>query len=74
MVELITLNQILILAITNILSGIFIGFGIAIGIYRTLKKQMPKWIHEIVYELKSMSTMEKAMEFKRGNIKKYLKK
>lgn len=69
MTELISLNQILVLAVSNIISGIFIGIGIAGGLYHSLKKQMPKWIHEITSELRKMVVMEKALAFKRDNLK-----
>lgn len=62
MVELITLNQLIVLIITNIIGGIFIGLGIAIGIYRAMKNLMPKWIHEIVQEQRKMANVEKALQ------------
>jgi len=67
MTEIITINQILVLAITNIVSGVFIGAGISIGMYTALKKQVPKWIHEITFELRKMSAMDKALSYQRGN-------
>ena len=60
--EIITFNQILILAITNILSGIFIGFGIGIGIFQAIKRLAPKWIHEIIKENRKNSAVSKALE------------
>lgn len=67
MTDLISLNQILVLAISNIISGVFIGIGIAGGLYHTLKKQMPKWIREITLELRKMVNIEKALTMQREN-------
>lgn len=67
MTELISLNQILVLAISNIISGVFIGIGIAGGLYHTLKKQMPKWIHEINSELRKMTMIDKALTMQKDN-------
>ena len=67
MTELISLNQILVLAVSNIISGIFIGIGIAGGLYHSLKKQMPKWIHEVNAELRKMVVMEQAFDFHKQN-------
>lgn len=53
------------LAITNTISGIFIGAGISIGAYFALKRQMPKWIKEIVTEMTKMRTLERALDSKR---------
>jgi len=67
MPEIISINQILIIAVTNVISGIFLGLGIAIGMYQALKKQMPKWIHELTFELKKISMMDKALEYQQQN-------
>lgn len=52
-------------ALTQIFSGIFIGVGIAYGFYFALKRQMPKWIHEITQELRKIKAIENISEVRR---------
>jgi hypothetical protein len=65
--EIISINQILVIAITNVISGIFLGLGIAVGMYYALKKQMPKWIHKVTYELKKIAMMDRALDYQQQN-------
>lgn len=51
-------STIITLALTNIISGIFIGMGICIGAYFSLKRNMPKWIKEIMDEVKKLHIIE----------------
>jgi len=62
MATLITLNQLIVLILTNLISGVCIGFGIAVGMYRALKNFMPKWIHEMIMEQRKNSAIERALQ------------
>lgn len=60
-----TINAIIAMAITNIISGIFIGLGIAMGVYHALKSRMPIWIKEITDQLRKNHAIEQALDARR---------
>lgn len=56
------INPIITAALSTVVSGIFLGLGIAIGFYYSLKKLMPAWIHEIINEMRKTKAIENALE------------
>lgn len=66
MTELMSINQILVLGLTNIISGVFLGAGLAIGFYELMKRRMPQWIKEFRLEMIKDNAVSKALEARKN--------
>lgn len=61
-----TLTTFVTVAVSNIISGIFIGAGIFLGIYYSLKRRIPTWIKEITQELRKDRAIENALQSRKN--------
>lgn len=62
MTDLITSQQFLLLAITNLISGLFQGLAFAFAIVYIAKKFVPAWIHQVRLDALEKNAVEKALE------------
>jgi len=57
-----TILTLLTIAISSTISGIFIGLGIAVGIFHALKRQVPRWIKEVIDAMRKETAIRHALE------------